>query len=129
MAALLVFPLLFTAGMILVDTTDGVLMLGAYEWALVSPLRRPTYNMAITLASAAIALVTGGAQLVSLAGQWLVLPRQLWSWAARVCASFNELGMIVIEVFAALWLGTYLLYRRSSGGAGPGVRSIAQRHL
>ncbi len=128
-AALLVFPLLFAAAMILVDTTDGVLMLGAYEWALVRPLRKLTYNMAITLASAVIALITGGAQLVSLVGQWLALPQQSWGWAARICASFNQLGMIVIAVFLILWLTTHLLHRRSDGRAVTDLRSVARRPL
>ncbi len=126
-AALLIFPLLFAAAMILVDTTDGVLMLGAYEWALVRPLRKLTYNMVITLASAAIALITGGAQMVNLAGQWLALPSLSWNWAAWICGRFNELGIIVIMVFLALWLATYLVNWRAAGGAGRSSHSVARR--
>ena len=57
--SILVFPALFAAGMTLVDTTDGVLMLGAYEWAYVSPLRKLTYNLVITLVSVAVAVLVG----------------------------------------------------------------------
>src|SRR6185312_11421242 len=57
---ILVFPALFTAGMSLVDTTDSVLMLGAYGWAFVKPIRKLYYNMTITLASVVVALAVGG---------------------------------------------------------------------
>src|SRR5260370_10278380 len=48
---ILIFPLLFTAGMCLLDTTDGILMLGAYGWAFVKPVRKLYYNLNITLVS------------------------------------------------------------------------------
>lgn len=59
--ALLVLPALFAAGMALIDTLDGIIMLGAYEWAVLEPLRRLKYNLVITLASAILALVTNPA--------------------------------------------------------------------
>jgi high-affinity nickel-transport protein len=55
LAALLVFALLFAAGMSLVDTTAGVLMLAAYDWAFVKPMRKLFYNMTIALVSAMVA--------------------------------------------------------------------------
>src|SRR5262249_28544446 len=58
--SIMVFPLLFTAGMCLIDTTDGVVMLGAYGWAFVQPMRKLFYNMTITLVSFLIALFIGG---------------------------------------------------------------------
>ncbi|HTV88118.1 MAG TPA: HoxN/HupN/NixA family nickel/cobalt transporter, partial [Stellaceae bacterium] len=51
----LVFPILFAAGMSLVDTSDGILMLGAYEWAFVRPIRKLYYNLTITLVAVAVA--------------------------------------------------------------------------
>lgn len=56
----LVFPVLFAAGMSLVDTTDGVLMLGAYDWAFVRPIRKLYYNLTITLVSVIVAVLIGG---------------------------------------------------------------------
>jgi nickel/cobalt transporter (NiCoT) family protein len=50
--SILVFPALFTAGMALVDTSDGVLMLGAYGWAFLNPVRKLFYNLTITGKSA-----------------------------------------------------------------------------
>ena len=52
---ILVFPALFTAGMALVDTTDSVLMVGAYGWAFVNPIRKLWYNLTITAASVVVA--------------------------------------------------------------------------
>src|SRR5262249_25614170 len=57
--SILVYPLLFTAGMCLIDTTDGVVMLGAYGWALVKPMRKLAYNLTITFCSFVIAFVIG----------------------------------------------------------------------
>jgi high-affinity nickel-transport protein len=54
-----VIPALFTAGMSLVDTTDGVLMLGAYNWAFVEPVRQLCYNLVITAVSAVVAVLIG----------------------------------------------------------------------
>jgi high-affinity nickel-transport protein len=60
--AVLLLPILFAAGMSLVDTTDGVMMLGAYGWALIGPRRKLSYNMIITLLSAVVALVVGSVE-------------------------------------------------------------------
>ncbi len=58
--SILVFPALFTAGMSLVDTTDSVLMLGAYGWAFTKPIRKLYYNLTITAVSVVVALLVGG---------------------------------------------------------------------
>jgi nickel/cobalt transporter (NiCoT) family protein len=57
---ILVFPALFTAGMTLMDTTDSILMLGAYGWAFVKPIRKLYYNLTITAVSVVIAVIVGG---------------------------------------------------------------------
>jgi len=56
----MVFPALFTAGMAMVDTVDSVLMVGAYGWAFVNPLRKLWYNLTITTVSVLVALLIGG---------------------------------------------------------------------
>src|ERR1700757_2305158 len=58
--SILIFPTLFAAGMSLIDTTDNILMLGAYGWAFVKSIRKLYYNMTITLVSAVVAMVVGG---------------------------------------------------------------------
>src|SRR5262249_53451235 len=64
--SVLLFPALFTAGMALVDTTDSVLMVGAYGWAFVKPIRKLWYNMTITAASVIVALFIGGLEALGL---------------------------------------------------------------
>ncbi len=64
--SILVFPALFTAGMTLIDTTDSILMLGAYGWAFVKPIRKLYYNMTITFVSVVVALLVGGIEALGL---------------------------------------------------------------
>src|SRR3982075_3086745 len=73
--SILVFPALFAAGMSLIDTTDSILMLGAYGWAFVKPIRKLYYNMTITLVSALVALVIGGIETAALIARRLDLTR------------------------------------------------------
>ena len=65
-SSIMVFPALFTAGMSLVDTTDGVLMLGAYGWAFMKPIRKLYYNMTITAVSVIVAVLIGGLETLNL---------------------------------------------------------------
>jgi len=64
-SSIMVFPALFTAGMSLVDTTDGVLMLGAYGWAFMRPIRKLYYNMTITAVSVVVAVLIGGLETLN----------------------------------------------------------------
>ena len=67
------FPALFAAGMSLIDTTDGVLMLGAYGWAFVKPIRKLYYNLTITAVSVVVAVLIGGIEALGLIGDQLGL--------------------------------------------------------
>src|SRR6202000_2415781 len=58
--SILVFPALFTAGLAVMDTSDSILMLGAYGWAFVKPIRKIYYNLTITAVSVVVAVVVGG---------------------------------------------------------------------
>lgn len=107
----LVFPLLFAAGMALVDTLDGILMLGAYEWAFVKPIRKLYYNIVITLVSALVALVIGGIQTIGLVSEKLGLTGAPWSMVRTLGEHFNDLGFAIIGLFAACWLVSWLVYR------------------
>ncbi len=107
----LVFPALFTAGMALVDATDGVLMLGAYSWAYVQPMRKLFYNLTITLASVAVALVIGTLEALDLIADKLALQGSFWVWVGAVNDSFGVLGFGIVGLFAAAWLGSWLAYR------------------
>jgi high-affinity nickel-transport protein len=99
----LVFPALFAAGMALVDTTDGVLMLGAYEWAFVKPIRKLYYNMTITLVSAVVAIAIGGIEALAMIADELRLSGGFWDLCRALGAHFN--------VFLASWAGSWLVYR------------------
>src|SRR4051812_2238104 len=78
MWSILVFPALFTAGMSLVDATDSILMVRAYGWAFVKPIRKLYYNMTITLVSVVVALAIGGVEALGLIGRKFDLSGRFW---------------------------------------------------
>lgn len=106
---ILLFPLLFTAGMCLLDTTDGILMLGAYGWAFVKPIRKLYYNLNITLVSVLVALVVGTIEILSIVSNLFNLSGGLWDALGNL--SFELLGGIIIGIFIVSWGGSTLLYR------------------
>jgi len=110
-ATVLIFPLLFACGMALIDTLDGVLMLGAYEWAFVKPLRKLYYNITITLVSAMAAIVIGGIETAALIADKLDLHGGLWTLATELGENFNGMGFAIIGLFAFCWLVSWLIYR------------------
>jgi high-affinity nickel-transport protein len=110
-AAILVFPALFAAGMALIDTTDGVLMLGAYQWAFVKPIRKLYYNMTITGVSALVAIIIGGIETIALIAHKLDLTGGGWTLASSLAEHFNALGFAIIALFAAAWAASYFIYR------------------
>lgn len=111
MWSIMVFPALFAAGMSLIDTTDGVLMLGAYNWAFVKPIRKLYYNLTITLVSVIVAFLVGGIEAFGLIGNKLSLSGWFWDGIGALNRNFNNLGFIVVAVFIAAWIGSILIYR------------------
>ena len=109
--SILAFPVLFAAGMSLVDTTDGVLMLGAYEWAFVRPIRKLYYNLTITLISILVALLIGGIEALGLLAGRLRLSGGFWTLIGHLNDNFNDLGFAIIGIFAASWAVSMLIYR------------------
>jgi nickel/cobalt transporter (NiCoT) family protein len=108
---LLVFPALFTAGMTLIDTTDGVLMLGAYGWAFMKPIRKLYYNITITAVSVVVAVLIGGVETLGLVGDTFKLEGEFWDAVGALNGNFGVLGYVIIGVFAATWLASVLIYR------------------
>jgi high-affinity nickel-transport protein len=106
------FPALFTAGMALVDTSDSILMTRAYGWAFQAPSRRLRYNLAITAASAAVAIVIGGVEALGLVGDRLGLTGSFWAAIGGLNAHFEFLGLTVVAGFGLFWLGAVALWRR-----------------
>ena len=109
--SILVFPALFTAGMSLVDTTDGVLMVRAYGWAFVKPIRKLYYNMTITLVSVIVALVIGGVEALGLIGSKLGLDGSFWTFIGQLNENFGSLGYLIIGIFLLSWMISVLVYR------------------
>lgn len=106
---ILLLPSLFVAGMALVDTTDGVAMLGTYGWAYVRPVRKLYYNMNITLISVLVALLIGGVeamQVLATETGWTAGPL---GWASSV--DFGRLGFYIIGLFMLSWALSVLFFR------------------
>ncbi len=109
--SVMVFPALFTAGMSLIDTADGVLMLGAYGWAFNRPIRKLYYNLAITSVSVLVAVLIGGIEALALLAQHLNLHGPFWLLIDGVNARFGSLGYLIIAIFVASWLVSLAVYR------------------
>ncbi len=109
--SIMVFPALFAAGMSLIDTTDGVLMLGAYNWAFVKPIRKLYYNLTITMVSVIVAFVIGGIEALGLIGGQLDLSGWFWDGIGALNDNFSNLGFVIIGVFIAAWVCSIIIYR------------------
>jgi high-affinity nickel-transport protein len=110
-ASILVFPVLFAAGMSLIDTTDNILMLGAYGWAYVKPIRKLYYNMTITSVSVLVALVVGGIEALGLLGSQLHLQGRFWSAVGSLNENFGVLGYCIIVLFVLSWIVSITIYK------------------
>jgi high-affinity nickel-transport protein len=110
LAEIAVFPALFAAGMSLVDTTDGVLMLRAYDWAFVKPMRKLYYNITITSVSILVALLIGGIEGAGLLSDQLGLQGGAWDFVGYLNDNFNSIGFAIIGIFIVAWVGSFLLY-------------------
>jgi high-affinity nickel-transport protein len=111
--SILVFPALFTAGMTLLDTTDSILMLGAYGWAFIKPVRKLYYNLTITAVSVAVAVIVGGLETLNLIGDQLGLTDRggFWGMIGELSGNFGVLGYVIVGVFIAAWAISYVVYR------------------
>jgi len=108
---ILVFPALFTVGMSLVDTTDSMLMLGAYGWAFMKPVRKLFYNMTITLVSVVVAIVIGGIETLGMIVDQFNLQGALWDAIGELNDNFGLLGYVIIGVFVISWITSVAIYR------------------
>ena len=109
--AILVFPVLFAAGMSLIDTTDNILMLGAYGWAFVKPIRKLYYNITITSVSVVVALVVGGIEALGLLGEHFHFEGWFWDSVARLNDNFGTLGYFIVGLFALSWIVSIAVYK------------------
>ena len=108
---ILLFPALFTTGMCLIDTTDSILMLGAYGWAFVKPVRKLYYNMNITLVSVLVALVVGGIEALSIVSNRLNLSGGFWGFVGNLSQNFGTIGYLIVGLFILSWLISTIVYK------------------
>jgi nickel/cobalt transporter (NiCoT) family protein len=106
-----VFPVLFTAGMTLVDTTDGILMVGAYGWAFIKPVRKLYYNLTITFVSVIVALIVGGIEAMGLLKDQLGLTGGAWDVIDSLNDNLGTLGFAIIGLFVLSWVVSVIIYR------------------
>ncbi|MGB8364472.1 MAG: HoxN/HupN/NixA family nickel/cobalt transporter [Rhizomicrobium sp.] len=108
--SILVFPALFTAGMSLVDTTDGILMLGAYGWAFVKPIRKLFYNMTVTTVSVVVALLIGCVEAAGLLASKFKFQGAFPHFIGELNDSSSTLGYVIIAIFTLSWLLSAAIY-------------------
>lgn len=109
--SILVFPALFTAGMTLIDTTDSILMLGAYGWAFVKPIRKLYYNITVTSMSVVVALLVGTIEGLGLVVDKLHLRNRFWDTIGSLNDNLGEVGYLVIGIFILSWLVSAVVYK------------------
>ncbi|SCK26764.1 HoxN/HupN/NixA family nickel/cobalt transporter [Vogesella sp. LIG4] len=109
--SVMVFPVLFTVGMALVDTLDSMLMVGAYGWAFVNPVRKIWYNLTITTVSVLVAFGIGGLEALGLLANQLQLTGAFWDVVATMNQSLANFGYLVIGVFLASWAISAAIYK------------------
>jgi nickel/cobalt transporter (NiCoT) family protein len=107
--AILCLPVLFAAGMSLMDSIDGTFMNFAYGWALSKPVRKVFYNLTITSLSIAVAVVIGTIEVGGLVASELNLSGSFWSWFEHI--NMNFLGFVIVAMFIATWAIALTIWR------------------
>lgn len=107
--AVFALPLLFAAGMSLMDTTDGVLMSKVYDWAFIHPLRKIFYNIVITGLSVAVAFLIGSIELLQVFGSTLHLQDPFFKYVVGL--DFGSLGYLVVGLFILTWVGSVAVWK------------------
>ena len=106
---ILILPLMFTCGMVLVDTSDGVTMRVAYGWAFYNPIRKIYYNLTITIMSVLVAWVIGTVELLQVLSTELKLNGWFWGWLNGL--NFESIGFGIVLMFVLSWLVAYGYWR------------------
>ena len=107
--AILCLPVLFTAGMCLLDTIDGSFMNFAYGWAFSNPVRKVYYNITITGLSVVVALLIGTVELLGLLAEQFGWTSGFWSWLGGI--DLNTIGFLIVGLFVVTWAGALLIWR------------------
>ncbi|KAB1589691.1 nickel transporter [Burkholderia cepacia] len=115
----MLFPALFTAGMTLIDSTDNVLMIHAYGWAMDDPQRKLLYNASITFVSAAVALAIGGIEAAGLLADKLSLTGPVRDALDAVGERFGSIGYGIVALFLVCWIASILFHRWQRAADAP----------
>jgi high-affinity nickel-transport protein len=107
--AVLSLPILFAAGMCLMDTADGAFMSHAYGWAFANPVRKVYYNITVTSLSVAVALLIGTIELLQVASAKFGLEDGFWSFLNSI--DFGTLGYAIVGLFVLTWATSIVLWR------------------
>ena len=109
LAGILSLPMLFAAGMGMMDTLDGAFMTGAYGWAFSNPVRKVYYNITVTSLSIVVALAIGTVELLQVLSDRLALAGGLWDWLNGL--DFETLGYFVVALFLVMWAGSVSIWK------------------
>lgn len=109
--SVLIFPALFTAGMTLIDTTDNIVMLGAYGWAFMKPIRKLYYNLTITFISVIVAFSLGTVEVLGIIADKIDANGSVWTLIKGINSHFDLLGYIIIGIFMASWIISVITYK------------------
>lgn len=107
--AILTLPVLFSAGMALLDSLDGSFMSHAYDWASAKPARKIYYNLVITGLSVAVALLIGGQEIVSIIADKMNFEAGFIGWVGNLDVS--DLGYVIVGVSVITWMGAIAWWR------------------
>ena len=99
--AVLTLPVLFAAGMTMMDTADGMFMTVAYDWAFAKPVRKVYYNLTVTGLSVAVAVLIGTIELVGVLHDELGLTDPFSEWIGSV--NLNNFGFVIVAMFVITW--------------------------
>jgi high-affinity nickel-transport protein len=126
-AAVLSLPILFAAGMSLMDTTDGVMMVKAYNWAFVNPLRKIFYNLATTSLSIAVALVIGSVELLQAGIRIFHLKGAAYDAVAAL--DFGTLGFAIAGIFLLVWSVAFVLWKLNRTESAHAPHDLPHAHV
>ena len=107
--AIMSLPILFAAGMSLMDSADGAFMAEAYGWAFSNPVRKVYYNLTITGLSVLVALFIGTVELLSVLSAQLHWRGGFWAFIGRL--DFNTMGFVIVGMFVVVWGGSFLIWK------------------
>ncbi len=116
---ILVLPLMFTCGMVLVDTTDGVTMRLAYGWAFLNPVRKIFYNLTVTIISVLVAFAIGGIEVLQVLSMEFSLTGGFWDWLNGL--NFETIGYGIVAIFVTAWIASVIVWKYKKYDQNPSL--------